>query len=258
MTSELLTKIFLAVSVVGCSLTVIRLFSTGLYRRYFVFTCYFLFLAVDGIWPLILPQASDLYAYCWIVTEPALRIFCVFGVLELYRLVLERYKGLYSLGRWVMYGATLISVVISVLLLLPKITPAMQQSTRYLGYASSFNRGVDFMLTIFIFLTLLFLSQYPITLSRNLIVHACLYSTYFLSRGSYLLVRRAIWKNSTPTLDLVFSGIVAACTVAWFLLLTPKGEEVKAKRLRFSAEYEAQVLEKLEALNQVMLKSAKG
>ena len=256
MPSAAITRVFLITTTLGCCLTLLRLFSTDLWRRYRVFAAFFVFLAADYIWPVLLSQKSILYFYFWIITEPVTRIFCIFGVLELYRLMLERYKGLYSLGRWAMYSASAISVMVSVLMLLPRITPALTQQSRYLGYAYAFNRGVDFSLTVFILLILLFLSRYPVTLSRNLVAHASLYSIYFLSSGTYAFVRRAVWKNSAPTLDTAFAGIVAACTIAWFFLLSPKGEEVKASRHRFSPEYEVRVLQKLDALNQVMLKSA--
>jgi hypothetical protein len=258
MPSTAITRLLLVITLAGCSLTVLRLFWSGLFRRYPAFTAFFAFRAVDHIWPLFLPQKSALYAWFWIVTEPLLRVFCVFAVLELYRLMLERYKGLYSLGRWVLYGVSAISVVVSLLMLLPQISPAMHQRTAYLGYAWGFDRGVDFTLTIFILLSLAFISQYPISLSRNLVVHAALYSVFFLSSGTYALVRRAVWRHSAPVLDLVFSGVVAACTLAWFLLLSPKGEGAKAARIRFSPEYEARVLEKLDALNQVLIKSARS
>lgn len=257
MSGTLLTKAFLVIGLVGCLLTASRLLWSGLSRRYPVFTLYIILVGLDSVWPVLIPQKSILYARLWTFTEPSLHVFSIFCVLELYRLMLERYKGLYSLGRWVMYGASALSVVISILMLLPRITPAMRQATIYIGYAAAFNRGVDFSLTIFILLILIFLSQYPITLSRNLVAHASVFSIYFLSRGTYVLVRTAIWRYSTPTLDLVFSGIVAACTIAWFFLLTPKGEETKANRIRFSPEYEARVLQKLDALNQVLLKSSR-
>ena len=253
-----LTKAFLIIGVVGSSLTALRLLWSGLYKRYPVFTLYIALVAVDSVWPVFINQKSILYARLWTFTEPLLHVFSVFCVLELYRMMLERYRGLYSLGRWVMYGASILSVGISILMLLPRIAPAMHQATNYLGYAFAFNRGVDFALTVFILMTLIFLSQYPITLSRNLVVHASLLSAYFLSRGTYLLVRHAIWRYSTPGLDLVFSGIVAACTIAWFLLLTREGEEIKATRpIRFSPEYEARVLHNLDALNQILLKSGR-
>jgi hypothetical protein len=257
MPSTTLIKIFSAASALGCLMSVARFSLSGLSRRYPAFTCFFAFLVVDSSFPVLLSQDSDLYFYVWIVAEPVLRVFCVFGVLELYRLMLERYKGLYSLGRWVMYGASIVSVAVSVLMLLPRITPALPQRSVYLGYVYAFNRGVDFSLTVFILLILLFLSQYPVVLSRNLVVHASLYSIYFLCSGTYSFVHRVVWNHSAPVLDTAFAGIVAACTIAWFFLLTPKGEEVKASRIRFSPEYEARVLEKLDALNQVLLKSAR-
>ena len=256
MPSATIMRILFAATVFGCCLTVFRLVSSGLWRRFPVFTCFFAFLAVDYAWPVVVPQESDLYFYLWITTELITRVFCVFGVLELYRLMLARYKGIYSLGRWAMYVASIISVVVSVLMLLPRITPAMPQRSVYLGYAYAFNRGVDFSLTIFILLILLFLGQYSVTLSRNLVVHSSLYSIYFLSSGTYSFVHRAVWNHSSPMLDTAFAGIVAACTVAWFFLLNPKEEEVSAIHHRFSPEYEARVLQRLDALNQVMLKSA--
>ena len=258
MSSVGLTRALLVLSALGCALTVVRLCASGLSTRYRIFTLYFVFTAMDQVWPTFFLPNSVAYFYLWIVTEPVSRVFCVFGVLELYRLMLERYRGLYSLGRWVMYGASLISVAVSILMLLPRITPAMAQKSVYLGYAYAFNRGVDFSLTIFILLILVFISQYPVSLSRNMVVHASLYSIYFLSSGTYSLVRRAIGGGSANVLNLVFSGIVAACTLAWFVLLTPKGEEAKAARIHFSPDYEARVLGKLEALNQIMLKSAKS
>lgn len=256
MPSAAITRIFLVSTTLGCSFTLFRLFGTGLWRRYRIFTAFFVFLAADYIWPTLISQESDLYFYFWVFTEPITRIFCIFGVLELYRLMLERYKGLYSLGRWAMYVASILSVIVSVLMLLPRITPAMTQRSVHIGYVYAFNRGVDFSLTVFVLLVLLFLSLYRVTLSRNLVVHASLYSIYFLSSGTYAFVHRAVWVHSSPALDSIFSGIVAACTITWGFLLSPKGEEVKAKQHGFSPEYEARALEKLDALNEVLLKSA--
>ena len=39
-------------------------------------------------------------------------LFYILVVMELYGLVFERYKGLYTLGRWAMYGAIVISATI--------------------------------------------------------------------------------------------------------------------------------------------------
>lgn len=258
MLSTEITTALLALSAVGCGMTVVRLLLSKLYSRYKVFTFYFAFTAIANTLLVLFPSNSNPYLYIWATTEPISRIFCVLGVLELYRLMLEPYKGLYSMGRWVMYGASVLSVIISILLLLPHITPRMPQKSVHLGYVYAFNRGVDFTLTLFILLTLLFISQYPVSLSRNLLAHASLYSAYFLSSGTYALVRRWIGGGSASSLNLVFTAIVAACTVAWFFLLTPHGEHVKAVRIHYSPEYEARVLQHLDTINQLLLKSSKS
>jgi hypothetical protein len=74
------------------------------------------------------------YFWLWLITSPVCLVFYVLLVAELYRLILEKYRGLETLGRWAMYAATAVSVLISALALLPHITPAMPQSSRVLGY----------------------------------------------------------------------------------------------------------------------------
>jgi hypothetical protein len=215
-------------------------------------------LAGDLLYPIVLAQDSLPYFYIWVATEPVLRILYVLVVLELYRLILEPYKGLYSLGRWVLYGSSAVGAAISILTLLPHITPATPQSTRLLGYVYGFDRGVDLSLVIIILLMLAFLSRFPVTLSRNMLVHAALYSIYFFSESLYGLVWKILGLKTYTWLDTVFQGISAFCTVAWLFLLTPKGEEVPAKRMKFSPEYELRVLGKLDALNQTLLKIGKS
>jgi hypothetical protein len=253
-----ITRLFLALAVAGCSLTEIRLLWSGLFRRYQLFTIFLGVLAGDSLYPLVVPQKSYTYFYIWIVTEPLLRILYVLVVLELVRLILQEYRGLYSLGRWVLYGASAAGVVISILMLLPHITPAMPQRTRHLGYIYGFDRGVDLSLVIIIVLMLVFLSRFPVTLSRNMVVHAALYSIYFLSGSLYGLVWKIFGLRTYTGLDTVFQGINAICTVGWLFLLSPKGETVPARRIKFSVDYEVRALGRLDALNQTMLKIGKG
>jgi hypothetical protein len=258
MPSTTVTKVFLAISVCGCSLTVIRLLWSGLFRRYRFFTVFFVVLAGDLLYPIVLPQSSRTYFYIWVATEPLLRILYIFVVLELYRLILEQYKGLYSLGRWALYGSSSVGVAISILTLLPQFTPAMPQRTRLLSYVYGFDRGVDLSLVIIILLMLAFLSRFPVTLSRNMLLHAALCSIYFFSESLYGLVWKILGLKTYTWLDAVFQGASALCTVAWLFLLTQHGEEVPARRIKFSPEYEARVLGELDALNQTLLKIGKS
>jgi len=106
-------------------------------------------------------------------------LFYILVVLELYRLVLDRYQGIYTLGQWAMYLAIAISVTISVLALLPRITPRIPEPSRILFREMAVERGVDLSLVLFILLIVLFLSRFPAPLSRNTIVHRGYMPSFF-------------------------------------------------------------------------------
>src|ERR1700730_11183971 len=102
MSSVALVSFLKIVSLAGSALTALKLFKSGLYRRYRVFFAYFVFRLVDSIWPFFLDLNSPKYFYSWVLTEPVLWVFYLLMVFELYRLVLENHKGLYTLGQWAM------------------------------------------------------------------------------------------------------------------------------------------------------------
>src|ERR1700761_6430793 len=117
-------RILLAITLGGTILLVFRFFLSGLWRKYPVFFWYFVFRIPSTIWPLLIPNGrSYYYERLWILTEAISWIFHIGVVIELYRLVLKRHMGIYSLLRWAMYGSVLIAAVLTLLSLLPKIKP---------------------------------------------------------------------------------------------------------------------------------------
>src|ERR1035437_8019626 len=161
MTSAALVSCLRAVLLLGSMLMVLMLYRTGLYRRYPIFFAFFIFRIQNGVWPLFLQISSPLYQEVWVLTEPIGLGFYVLMVLELYKLVLERYKGLYTLGRWALYVSLAISVSISAISLLPRIQPSMPQESKVMFYMLATERGVHTGLAIFIVLILCFLSLFP-------------------------------------------------------------------------------------------------
>src|SRR5215475_6902898 len=86
-----------------------RLFATGLYKRYPLFFLYFIFRVLNETWPVFIETNSASYAYIWAWTEPFVLLFYLLLVAELYRIVLDKYPGLYTVGRWAMYASVCIS-----------------------------------------------------------------------------------------------------------------------------------------------------
>lgn len=253
--------VFLQVAtLVASALTALQLFRTQLYLRYRIFFYYMIFRVLDGIWPLWVSLKSSAYFYAWVFTEPIALILYVWVVLELCRLVLERHRGLYTLGRWAMYVGMGLSVGLSVLSLMAKIRRAPPQhkavtaTTSILNYFYATDRGVTFCLAIFLLLMLFLMSRYPVPLSRNLVLHSSLYTVFFLSNTLSVILSSVFGYKLYETIDTGLMAISIGCLVCWLLFLKPKGEDVRMTIPQFGPEHEERLLLQLDSLNTTLLK----
>jgi hypothetical protein len=153
----------------------------------------------------------------------------------------------------VMYGAVVVSAAISVLTLLPKLGPSLPEPSKRLMYEIAAERGVFLALVIFILLIVWFLTRYPVPLSRNVVVHTVIYSVFFLCEALGLLWRTLLGFNVTSTYSVVATAISSACAVAWCILLTAKGEEVRVQ-VPIRPLSEERILQQLDDLNSTLLK----
>jgi len=264
MPSAALVSFFQVVTLLGSGLTVVKLLTSGLYRRYRIFFAYFIFRVPYTVAALILTHTtglrggngtnSNLFFFLFVCSEPIFLLFYILVVIELYGLVLEQYKGLNTLGRWAMYASVVIAVTVSVLTLLPKIAPSTPEPSKRLMYEIAAERGVDLSLVIFILLIVLFLSRYPVPLSRNVVVHTGIYSVFFLSNTLVLLLRTVLGWHASDLINLCFTALAAGCAVAWWLLLSAKGEAVQVSVTPFSAGSEERILQQLDSLNATLLR----
>lgn len=242
-------------SLCGALLLAAKLYRTGLYNRYRIFFCYFIFRVLNGIWPLCLSVHSEAYLRLWVVSEPLIWMFYVGVVLELYRLVLERHKGLYTLGRWALYFGMAFSVGLSVWSLFLRIKPA--QRSRILPYIVPADRGVTLCLAIFLLLMLFLLSRYPVPLSRNVILHATLYTVFFLSNTLGVILFSVFGIGLYNSISTGLMVVSCACVYSWLFFLSPQGEEVRMNILHFGPEHEERLLYQLDSLNTTLLRAAR-
>jgi hypothetical protein len=257
MPSHALVLFFEWVSLLAAGLTVVNLLRSGLYRRYRFFFVYLVFRVPYGICLLVLDVKSGLYQKFWTVTAPLFWLLYILVVFELCGLILEKHKGLYTLGRWAMYFGIAVAVTLSLLSLFPHITPAMPQRTRIMGYVYATERGVDFSLAIFILLILFFLSRYPVPLSRNVVVHSVVFSLFFLSNTIGLLLHSVFGLQLIHEVDMLFTGTSSACMVAWLVLLNARGEKVQVTTQHFGRGDEERILLQLDALNDTLLRASR-
>ena len=86
--------------VAGTAALSVRLFASGLHRRYRVFFIYLVFATLrTGALGAIGPKANT-YEKLWVLTEPLEWLLYALVVLEIYALVLQDYRGLATVGRW--------------------------------------------------------------------------------------------------------------------------------------------------------------
>jgi len=196
---------------------------------------------------------SGTYKRFWEITQPLTWLFSVLVVLELYTLILERHKGLATFGRWIQYAGLSISTLVSVLVMLPRIQAGTRPANEVVLFYYTIERGVDCGMLVFLLLILVWLTQYPVPLSRNVVVHSFVYSALFLSNTLGMFAQLFFGYELSPVLTQALQATLVLCLVAWFAFLTPKGEEIRVSVPHFSAEHEERVLEQLEALNRTLL-----
>jgi hypothetical protein len=256
MSSAGLIKALELLNMALCALASFKLWRTGLYRRYLALAG---FLALNCLtYLLILFWFTDLrsagYQKFYLIEQPLSWILSLLVVRELYTLVLERFKGLATLGRWFQYVGLTIALIISGLLLLPQMRSGTVQHSVVLGYYFAIERGVDCALLVFLLLLLVWLSRYPVPLSRNLLIHSLVYSTLFLSGSVGLFARAFFGFDLSRSVSTFLLGVLAACVFTWLVCLTEQGEEVRLSVPHFGPEEEKRILNQLEALNSTLLR----
>jgi hypothetical protein len=254
MTSAVLVSFLRAVLLLGSALMVLKLYRTGLYHRYPIFFAFFIFRIPNSIWPLFLEVTSPDYQQAWVVTTPIALAFYVLMVVELFKLVLEKYKGLYSLGRWALYVSLAIAVTISAISLMPQIKPSLPQRSKIMWYMLAMERGINTGLALFIILILCFMSFFPVKLSRNVRMHALVFSIFFLSNTFVLLMKSLFGMRLRYEVNTMLLAITAASVVAWLTLLRTAGEDSIRPPIRYGQEHESRLLAHLDTLNAALLR----
>jgi len=254
MSSATINLVLVYIIAFTCGLGSVKLWRTGLYRKYPALLSLLVFFFIAQILAVSLRHEGATFVNrVWFVQQPISWLLSVWVVLEMYSLILEKYKGLATLGRWVQYAGFAISTFVSLLAMLPQIRQGVGPRLTIVKYYYSVERGVDCGMLVFLIVILAWLSRYPVPLSRNVLVHCSAYAILFFSNSVGVFAQLIFGWNVTGPMDRVLTGVFACCTLAWLTLLTPKGEEVRVTVPHFRPEEERRILNQLEALNQTLL-----
>jgi hypothetical protein len=242
----------------------------GLHRTYRFFSGYLLFTVLRDLLLTGLPWAAswmrgrpnhpfstNVYAYAWFATDPVVWVLYVLVVLELYSLILQNYKGIASLGRWVLLAGLATGVALSALTLSMDLSnPGEKFPILRLFFVV--DRGVASSLVVFLLFLACFLAWYPVPLSRNVVVHCIVYAGYFLSISLGILLRNLTGSAVTQTVNFVLSGVTLASLLVWIGFLSRAGESVKVRvRPDWAPGDEQELVAHLAAINSTLLRAAR-
>jgi hypothetical protein len=235
---------------------VVRLSYLNLVRQFPALAAYLAFLAVIKLVFSVLDPVSRFYFWSYFVLEFLKWIFGVFAIRELFALMFNRYPGISTVGRWGMYFGVGLALSISLLVTRLFWSRGPQGRSVYLFYFEVSQRSVVFTLAFVIVTILLVLSRYPLRLSKNALVSAIFFSVLYLSEAAQMLVDSLAPKLYNLYVDWAEAVFVLICLLGWSALLTPETETIPA-RVAFSTPREDHLLQQLDALNQLMTRSAR-
>jgi hypothetical protein len=254
---ELALRLLWSGAILAHFVLAVRLWQTGLARVYRGFFWYLGFRVARALVLQALPYQYSAYGYFWAATEPLLWFFYILIVLEVYSLVLQKYKGIAKLGRWAVVVSLLASLAISALTLGTDLLKGAEQYP-LLRIFFIIERGVVTSLLLFILFITAFLVWYPVPLARNTVVHCLVFAIYFLSTTMAILVRNLFGTEVINSVNLALSAISVVCLLLWTFLLNQRGENAQVSvRQKWAPEDEAQIMEQLTAINATLLRIAR-
>jgi hypothetical protein len=203
-------------------------------------------------------QTSSTYFWSYIVLEPVYCLFAILAVRELLALTFREYPGIRTAGRWAMYAGIVFSLSISLVLtyFFWSGSAAGRAHSPYLYYVELIKRCVFFTLALVIVTLLVFLSRYPLHLSRNTLVSSFFFSALFLSETARLLVDSMVTLLHNPAVDWAQSGFIFICLFGWTLMLK-RESRTTPPQIRFPSPREEHLLQQLNSLNQLMARASR-
>jgi hypothetical protein len=234
-----------------------RLWSQKLAGVYLFLT---IFLAGETIQDLVgfpIRQNTDLYAWVFLYSSPVLWLFAYLVVLELYRLILEDYPGIASVGRKAVSWSMGLALAVSVLYALPDLKGAPGPSPILHIYFVA-ERSTVLGLLLFLVLIQIFLIHYRLGLSRNRMVYATGYAVYFGVVVAQDVILTALGIQTAGTVGLWTAVLAGLILLAGAALLSSQGEARVQLESVDSSSDRARLQQQLADMNRLLSRAARG
>jgi len=234
-----------------------RLWSQKLAGTYLFLT---IFLSAEVLQNLvILPvrSGSDLYAWIYFLSTPILWFLAYLVVLELYRLILEDYPGIASVGRKAVNWCMGLAVIVSFAYAIPDLRTTTGPFP-VLRIYFIVERSTVLGLLLFLVLIQLFLIRYRLELSANRRVYATGYALYFGVGVALDIIYTSLGIRVVETVTLWGVAVAGVLLLAGAVLLSSEGEARVQLESTDSNSDGARLQQQLADINRLLSRAARG
>lgn len=221
-----------------------------------VYRFLFAYLLVDGAFSivgLILRNGTEIYFLAYVLAQATKIVLALFVVLELYRIALAGRPALARFARdfiaWVLAAAAIIAASG---LLMDNSVPSAR--VRLLHHFLTFERTVHAWMLVFLLLIGLFMTWFPVQLSKNTVLYMGGFALYFFSRSFGLLLTN-LSPELTGYISVAMLLVASLCMLTWTFVLRPSGEnEMTVVGHRWNPDAMERLTTQLDAINTRLLR----
>lgn len=226
----------------------------GLYRFLVLFLSWE---TLQAIVSLPVNLRSTLYGWIFLTSTPVLWVLAYLVVLELYRLILEDYPGIASVGRKAVSWCLALAVVIAAIYAVPDLRTTAGPFPVLRIYVI-FERSTVLAILLFLVLIQVFLLRYRLRLSPNRMVYATGYALYFAIVVAQDVIVTALGIQVVYSFNLWITAIGGFILLAGAALLSQKGEVKVALEAADSSDERLRLQQQLSDINRMLSRAARG
>ncbi len=204
-----------------------------------------------------LNRKSDAYLYLFEFSTPVIWILAYLVVLELYRLTLEAYPGISSVGRKAVSWCMGLALAVSVVYAIPDLRGAGGAELFIVRIFPILERSTVLGLLLFLVLIQIFLFHYRLPLSRNRMIYVTGYAVYFGISMALDIVWTALGIKVAASFGVWTIAAEGVILIAGAVLLGQKGE-AKVTLDPAADTDRARLQQQLADMNRMLTRAARG